>query len=77
MSITQLIMNRLQSRGEYLQHLIFDENEYRKNKLYLDTFMIDDELLIPKFSIQTTNFRFEYTNQTGKEVKDRIKDFLF
>ena len=69
-------MKRIQSR-EKLIDVVFHENKYRKDKFYLQTFLgLDDETIIPTFSIQTTNFRFEYTNQTGKQIKDRIKDYL-
>lgn len=59
--------------------MIFDEKIYHKfGQPYLDVFYeLDDDDIIPSFSIKTINFRFEHNNLTGKQVKDKLHDYLF
>ena len=68
-------MNHIQ--GE-IKDCIFHESKYHKlGKIYLDLFnQLDDSKIIPTFSIQTTNFRFEHSNLTGRQIKDKINDYL-
>jgi hypothetical protein len=57
--------------------MIFNEQLYYKNNNYIKQFLeLKDDEVFPLFSIQTINFRFEHTNQTGKQIKDRILDYL-
>lgn len=69
-------MNQLKKEG--IREVIFRESQYYKiGKPYLDLMnQLDDDTIIPIFSIQTKDFRFEHSNLTGKQIKNKINDFI-
>jgi len=70
-------MNYIQAEG--IVEVIFHEKKYHNlGQTYLNLFYeLDDDTVIPTFSIQTINFRFEFSNLTGSQIKNKINDYLF
>ena len=61
-----------------LTHVVFHESKYHKlGQKYIDLFLtvIPNEHIISLFSIDMGNFRSEYSNKTGRWIKEKILDF--
>ena len=69
-------MNNSLRNEYYFEEIIFHMKKFKLlGEKYKESFYaIPDDAVVNCFNVQTTNFRFEQTNKTGKEIKDHIRN---